>query len=87
MNIVKIVVILILIYFIYRLVRVFGSRRMVESQERTQTGARTAGEDLVQDPYCGVYVPKSQSYMRQINGQTMHFCSRECCDNYLERKK
>ncbi|HQK99812.1 MAG TPA: hypothetical protein PK090_03510 [Smithellaceae bacterium] len=87
MNIIKILVILILIYFVYRLVRIFSSRRMVESRERTQAGARSGGEDLVQDPCCGVYVPKSQSYSRQIEGQTLYFCSRECCDNYLERKK
>jgi YHS domain-containing protein len=47
----------------------------------------SAGEDLVQDPFCRTYVPKSQAYVREIEGRQQFFCSRECCEKYLSDKK
>jgi len=39
-------------------------------------------EDLVQDPLCHTYVPVTQAYAKEINGKTLYFCSKECCDQY-----
>ncbi len=83
---IKVLGILILLYVGYRIVMMF---RRVKSQE--VKGYRVdapppRGEDLVQDPFCRTYVPKSQAYTKNIDGQQQYFCSSECCEKYLSGK-
>lgn len=42
------------------------------------------GEDMAQDPQCGVYLPKSDAIKTQRDGKTMYFCSAECRDKHLK---
>jgi len=41
-----------------------------------------AGGELKKDPVCGTYVSTGASVTRTVNGQLLHFCSRECRDKY-----
>jgi len=41
-----------------------------------------AGGDLKKDPVCGTYVSTSASVTRTVNGELLHFCSKECRDKY-----
>jgi YHS domain-containing protein len=45
------------------------------------------GEDLVQDPFCKTYIPKSQAYIHDIEGKETFFCSKDCCEKYLTGQK
>jgi uncharacterized protein len=36
------------------------------------------GEDMVQDPCCGTYVPRNDAVTETINGERHYFCSEEC---------
>lgn len=87
MNIVKILVIIVLLYVAYKVVKMFQSGRSEDVQTISKNNAPVNGEDLVQDPFCKTYVPKSQSYIREIEGQETYFCSRECCEKFLTEKK
>jgi YHS domain-containing protein len=40
------------------------------------------GGELKKDPVCGTYVSADTSVTKQINGQTVHFCSPGCRDKY-----
>lgn len=40
-------------------------------------------EDLVEDPHCRIYVPKSAALKEEIGGKTHYFCSRQCRDEFL----
>jgi YHS domain-containing protein len=40
------------------------------------------GGELKQDPVCGTYVSTSASVTRKVDGQVLHFCSKECRDKY-----
>ena len=42
--------------------------------------------DTVQDPNCGVYVPKKQSISRLLQGKEHFFCSEKCADEYPSKK-
>jgi len=42
--------------------------------------------DTVQDPNCGVYVPKKQSISRLLQGKEHFFCSEKCADEYSSKK-
>jgi len=41
-----------------------------------------AGGVLKKDPVCGTYVSADSSITRTINGEVVHFCSRECSERY-----
>lgn len=41
-----------------------------------------AGGELKKDPVCGTYVSTGASVTRTVDGQLLHFCSKECRDKY-----
>ena len=41
-----------------------------------------SGGELMKDPVCGTYVSAAASFTRSVNGQVIHFCSKECRDRY-----
>lgn len=44
-------------------------------------------EEMLQDPVCGTWVPVSQAIALKRNGETIHFCSPECREKYLQETK
>ena len=42
----------------------------------------SAGE-LHKDPVCGTFVPGTSSWTRNVDGQTVYFCSADCRDRFL----
>lgn len=40
-------------------------------------------EEMVQDPVCRTYLPRSQAIRRRIRGQEHFFCSPGCVDKFL----
>jgi len=44
------------------------------------------GEEMIQDPECSTFVPRSDAVKAQHNGKTLYFCSSDCRDKYLQNK-
>lgn len=38
--------------------------------------------DTAQDPVCGMFVSKTDSISREINGKTYYFCSQNCANEF-----
>jgi len=73
--------ILLLIFFstlIWALKGLFSSGKA----RKFARGASSAGEEMVKDPVCGVYVPLSSSVRKIADGRTVYFCSEKCKDSY-----
>jgi hypothetical protein len=71
-------------YLIYRWL--VGSKRKKRPPEAGRTGPGGAiEEEMVQDPFCGAYFPKSQGFPAKVDGRRLLFCSQRCRDKYLER--
>ena len=87
MNVFKILIIIALLYVAYKVVRMFQAQRSENVKPLSKNDAQPKGEDLVQDPFCKTYIPKSQAYAQVIEGQERFFCSRECCEKYITEKK
>ncbi len=87
MNIAKILILLILIYLGYKVVTSLRRMKLRNTGAEREHAAVTKSEDLVQDPICATYVPKSQAYVKEIDGREQYFCSRECCEKYLSGRK
>jgi len=82
--IVRILVLLLILRFVLRLV--FGLLAQ-KSSSPGRPGApggkiERAGGDLVRDPQCGTYVPKSRAVVVATGGETRYFCSTNCRDAY-----
>ncbi len=43
------------------------------------------GEEMVHDPQCGTYLPRSQALTKTIRGEKHFFCSAECRDAFVPR--
>ncbi len=42
-------------------------------------------EQMVQDPVCGIYVPKETAVAERIRGETYYFCSTDCAQAFQSR--
>jgi YHS domain-containing protein len=64
---------------------IFGTARNVARQQHSATAQAptvVAGGELMKDPVCGTYVSTALSITRAVNGEMVHFCSKECRDKY-----
>jgi YHS domain-containing protein len=59
----------------------FQNRREV-TRPPQQAPPPTMGGELKKDPVCGTYVSTGASVTRSVDGQVLHFCSKECRDKY-----
>jgi YHS domain-containing protein len=85
-NVIRLMVLFGVIYFLYRLFKAFfltSEPKVENTLDREKIGK---GEDLIEDPYCRRYLPMSQAFMTSIDGKTVYFCSRGCCEQYLSEK-
>jgi len=73
----RLITILILIGVIYWVLK----RALFPSKGKT-IGSEDAEEDLVQDPVCGCYIPRSQSFAIAYRGKKLFFCSQQCFQKY-----
>jgi len=85
--IIKVLVILVLLYVGYRIVMMLKRVKSRDVKGYRVDAMPPKGEDLVQDPLCRTYVPKSQAYVKEIEGHEQYFCSSECCEKYLSGNK
>ncbi|OHB33375.1 MAG: hypothetical protein A2X84_01570 [Desulfuromonadaceae bacterium GWC2_58_13] len=60
---------------------VAGGKRAVPSHKTRQ------GEDMVQDPQCGTYVPRGDAIEKTVGGQKHYFCSARCRDEFIAKNR
>ena len=60
----------------------FGSRKARRQEAAPAPPTVIAGGELKKDPVCGTYVSAALSVTRSVNGEMVHFCSKECRDKY-----
>jgi YHS domain-containing protein len=90
MPVVRFVLLGILVYIAWRLLRGItrGSGKAVKSRRNKEADNGPGVQDvLVEDQVCGKLVPKSQAVRCRINGKTHYFCSDTCCDQFSEEQR
>ncbi len=86
-NLIRFVIICVLVYCVYRIVKWIFFSPAIHSHELPKRQVSTQkGEELIQDPYCDIYMPISHAYKASIEGQELYFCSKKCCERYLLEK-
>ena len=58
------------------------AKRAFSPRKQKAVGPEDAGEEMVQDPVCGCYLPKSQALSLSSEGQRIYFCSEGCFEKY-----
>ena len=77
--------ILIFAAFAYVIFRVL---RQVFALKAPQRRADDAGpvDEMVQDPTCLAYIPRSTAIRKKVHGKTFYFCSQECADKFKDQE-
>ncbi len=85
MTLIRLLQLLLLFWLLVSLLKavagLFRQRPKPSPPEKT-----AAGEEMVQDPFCGTYVPRSLAIKEEIEGETLFFCSEKCRDAYLDSR-
>jgi YHS domain-containing protein len=80
----RILILLLLGYLLYRVVR----RYLAAGQTvRQQGGDAGSIDEMVQDPVCKTYVPLREAEKRVFAGETHYFCSTDCADEFERQLK
>jgi len=81
------ILIMILIGFIgYSLVQALLRPKQKQDCKMPRNRSR-AGEQMVEDPHCGTFIPLSDAVTAQIGGKSHHFCSKKCLKEYKKKHK
>jgi YHS domain-containing protein len=59
-----------------------GVRRAAAPPSTPRDPVAVSGGELKKDPVCGTYVSTALAVTRKVNGELVHFCSKECRDKY-----
>ena len=85
-SLIRFAVLCFFIYLLYRLAKWIILSAGIKGPEKQHQVPAAKGEDLVEDPYCHIYVPLSQAYKASIDGHDIYFCSKECFEKYISEK-
>ncbi len=61
---------------------VFSPQQPVDEENREEA----IGDEMVKDPVCQTFIPKSLAIKKNYNGKTIYFCSEECALNFSEQE-
>ena len=50
-------------------------------------GRKTVSGQMIKDPQCGMYVAADLAITKRLKGKTLHFCSEECGENFINQRK
>lgn len=82
---IKVLIILGVIYYIYRQLKAKMLGDMGGGPQGT--ASRNTDDVMVQDPECGVYFPLRERVAGVVNGESVNFCSTECRDAYMKKHR
>lgn len=74
----------ILLFFLYLFVKGLIGYAFLAARRRNQK--RQVGGEMVRDPVCEIYIPRNTAVTRQVEGETVYFCSETCARAYGEKR-
>ncbi len=77
--------ILFLLFVLYLVVKVLIGFAYLSRQRRKRR--EQLGGEMVQDPVCETYIPRSRAIEKKVSGQTVYFCSQECADAFDQKRR
>ena len=89
MTPIRIAIIAILVYILYRLLVGPGKKPddSISSGGKGKHGNVPIDDVLVKDPVCNTYIPQRQAVVLLHDRKTYHFCSEACRKTFLAEKE
>ena len=86
--IIRLIIYICLIWLLVRVVKKLMVPAGTRESFRNFSNKRNQGniEEMMQDPYCGKYIPANKAIRIGINGKELFFCSTECADHYKKNE-
>ena len=82
---IRLLLLAVLFYLGYSLLRTF--LRVLPGHKGSPPPAKSPrGEEMVQDPHCGTYLPRSDALEMTVRGEKRYFCSKACRDAFAGRE-
>ncbi len=86
MNPLRLVIIGILLYILFKLLKGPKKKRGY-FKKSTESSTKDAVQDvLVEDPICHTYIPKEQAVKLHQDNNMYYFCSNKCCEMFIKQK-
>jgi YHS domain-containing protein len=79
-NLILLIFVVIFYYFIKSLFTTSSRQAPSKKEEKTLKDV----DDMVKDPSCETYIPKSTARSKVFNGERYYFCSDECLEKFKE---
>lgn len=78
----RLLLIILLVALAYGVVKAWMALSFISKARSRAKQKSVEGRTMVQDPSCGVYIPKDQAIEGQVGDETHFFCSTECLEKY-----
>lgn len=75
----RFLILLLVGYFVYRMVRGKAAPEIVKEPSRAT--------ETFQDPVCGVYLAEADAVVGNLEGKRYHFCSMACLKKFEEKQQ
>ena len=79
---IRLIIYFVIIYFAINLVKA-----LITPKKTYENKSSNSGEDMVEDPYCRTFIPKSSALEKRSGGEKLYFCSKECWQQYKDEGK
>lgn len=83
---VRLIALAVLGYLLYRWLK---PRRKQDRPDRAQPGPAgvLVDDEMVQDPHCGAWFPRSSGVEARVGGKKLLFCSEKCRNAYKQASR
>ena len=78
---IRLAIFVFLVIVVYKLLSGLIKGVSLSSRQEVPAGKTTA--ELIQDPQCGAYILPAQGVDARVAGNTYHFCSESCREQFL----
>ena len=79
---IRLIIYFTIIYFVINLIK-----ELISPEKSNESKNNNSSEDMVEDPYCGTFIPKSSAIKKKAGGEKLYFCSKECWQQYKDKGK
>lgn len=86
MSPVRFVILAVLLYIAWRLIRGLGAQKSTANKQK-QAPSSGVKDVLVEDPVCHTLIPKGQAIRLRRQEKTYYFCSEKCCDAFARESE
>jgi len=83
----KFLLFIVAFYIFYRILKIAWKVFTRPEQDADKRGLEgKVIDEMVQDPFCKIYIPRRDAVKKVINGQELFFCSQECAVKYENQR-